>query len=185
MLGGWIFCTLAVDAAALLNLKMPERITANPAPDAEKLLQDYGPAQAQLLLRHFAAEGNRYFFARWERTEIVLGLVLIPFVLAATDRKPVPPIMAGMMLVLALFQYYAVTPELSYRGRQADFPPGDANIDTRARVWAMAEVYIGTEVALVLIGGALAGYVASYKSRRRLRAGEKPALVGDVAGPRI
>jgi len=181
LLGGWIFCTLAVDAAALLNLKLPERVTANPAPEAEKIIQDYGPAQAGLLLRYFAAEGNRYFFSRWERAEIVLGLVLIPFVLAATDRKPVPPLMAGMMLVLALFQYYAVTPELSYRSREADFPPGDANVDTRARVWAMTEVYAGTEAALVLIGGALACYMAAYKSRRRVRSGEDPARSESIA----
>lgn len=183
LLGGWIFCTLAVDTSALLNLKLPQRVTANPGPEAEKIIKDYGPAQADLLLRYFAAEGNRYFFSRWERTEILLGIVLIPFVVAATDRKPVPPIMAGMMLVLALFQYYAVTPELSYRGREADFPPGDANVDIRARVWAMTNVYIGTEGALVLIGGALAGYVAGYKSRRRVRVGEDSARAESIASP--
>jgi hypothetical protein len=181
LLGGWVFCTLAVDAAAVLNLKMPERVMAFPAPEAEKIIKDYGPAQANLLLRYFAAEGNRYFFARWERTEILLGLVLIPFVVAATDRKPAPPIMAATMLLLALFQYYAVTPELSFRGRQADFPPGDENVDTRARVWAMTELYAGTEGALVLIGGSLAWYVAAYKSRRRVRAGEDPTRPESVA----
>ena len=185
LLGGWIFCTLAVDAAAVLNLRLPAIVTANPPPQVESIMKDYGPEQAGLLLRYFAAEANRFFFGRWERAEIVLGLVLIPFVLAATDRKPVPPIMAGLMLILVLFQYYAVTPELSFRGREADFPPGDANVDTRARVWLMTQVYAGTEAALVLIGGALASYVAAYKSRRRVRAGGNPARSDEITSARI
>jgi hypothetical protein len=181
LLGGWIFCTLGVDAAAFFNLRLPAGVIANPPPEAEKIIKDYGPEQAGLLLRHFAAEANRYFFSRWERMEILLGLVLIPFVFAATDRKPVPPIVAALMLVLALFQYYAVTPELAYRGRQADFPPGRANVDARASERALAEVYFGTELALVLIGGALACYVASYKSRRRVRNGADPARSESIA----
>jgi hypothetical protein len=47
-------------------------------------------------------------------------------------------------------------------------------------VWLLEEIYIGTEAALVLVGGVLTFYVASYKSRRRLRAGEDPALREEI-----
>jgi hypothetical protein len=180
LLGGWIFCTLAVDAAAYLNLQLPERVMANPPPPARKIFTDYGQTEATLLLRHFAAEGNRYFFGRWEQTEILLGLVLIPSVFLSTDRKPVPALLAGFMLMIALFQFFALTPEIAYRGREADFPPGRGNFRTEERVWLLDEVYIGTEAALVLVGGVLTFYVASYKSRRRLRAGEDPALPEEI-----
>jgi hypothetical protein len=180
LLGGWIFCTLAVDAAAYLNLKLPERVMANPPPQAQKIFTDYGAPEAALLLRHFAAEGNRYFFGRWERVEILLGLLLIPIVFTATDRKLVPTLLAGFMLMIALFQYFAITPETAYRGRETDFPPGRGNFRAEERVWLLEEIYIGTEAALVLVGGVLTFYVASYKSRRRLRAGEDPALREEI-----
>ncbi len=185
LLGGWIVCTLAVDAAAYLNLKLPERVMANPLPQAQKIFSEYGPPEAALLLRHFAAEGNRYFFGRWELAEILLGLALIPFVFIATDRKPVPSLLACLMLMIALFQYVAVTPELAFRGREADFPPGRGNFRTEERVWLLEEVYMGTEAALVLVGGVLTLYVASYKSRRRLRAGEDPALLEEITRRRV
>ena len=187
LLGGWILCTLAVDVGAYLNMTLPARVMANPAPEAEKILKDYGPEQAGLLLHHFAAEADRYFFERWEQAEILLAVMLIPVIFFATDRKPVPVILTGLMLVIVLFQYVfpALTPELAYRGREADFPPGSSSLGTRERVLVLKEVYVGTEAALVLLGGFLTVYVASYKSRRRMRAGDSPALMDDIIRRRV
>ncbi len=185
LLGGWLFCTLGVDISAFLNLKLPERVLANPAPVTEKIVKDYGPDQATLLLRHFAAEGNRYFFGRWERTEILLGILLIPCLYFATDRKPVPLILAGFMLIIVCFQYFALSPELAFRGREADFPPGMGTIAVERRVWLLTEVYIGTEAALVLVGGVLAIFMMLYKSRRRVRSLESALLTEDVAPRRV
>lgn len=180
LLGGWLFCTLAVDISAFLNLKLPERVMANPAPPAEKIIKDYGADNAALLLRHFAAEGNRYFLGRWERTEILLGVVLLPFLFSATDRKPLPLICVGFMLMIAIFQYFAVTPELAFRGREADFPPGLGDLAVERRVWVLTQIYMGTEATLLLVGAVVTLYVASYKSRKRIRSGDSPAMVDEI-----
>ena len=58
------------------------------------------------------------------------------------------------MLALVLFQL-AIQPELTFRGREADFPPGNQSLGTQARVWALTEVWIGAESAKLLIGGLL------------------------------
>lgn len=181
LLGGWILCMLCVDVIAYVNLRLPEDVIAGAPPAADRIIKDYGAEQATLLLHHFAAEGNRLFFDRWGTAEIALGLILVPFVYFAADRRAVPMILAGSMLILALFQYFAVSPELAYRGREADFSPGRGNVETERRVWTMTEVFIANEVAMVLCGGVLAVYIASYKSRRRVRSETDAAPMKDSA----
>ena len=185
LLGGWIVCTLCVDAIAYMNLRLPADVMAGSPPAAEKIIKDYGADQAAVLLHYFAAEGNRRFSDRWETMEIILGLLLVPFVFFAADRRVVPLSLAGFMLVLALFQYFAVSPEVAYRGREADFAPGRGNVTTEQRAWTMTEVFIATEAAMVLSGGVLAFYVASYKSRRRVRPEKDVTPVKDIATWRV
>ena len=79
-----------------------------------------------------------------------------------------PGLFGAAMLVMALFQL-AIQPELSFRGREADFPPGNHTLGTKAREWALTEVWIGAEAAKLLIGALLASYLFAYKSRRRLQ----------------
>ena len=43
-----------------------------------------------------------------------------------------------------------------------------------ARVWVLTEIWMGAEVAKLLAGGVLAGYIFTYKSRRRARRTEEP-----------
>ena len=43
--------------------------------------------------------------------------------------------LCGLMLALVLFQL-AIRPELTFRGRAADFPPGNQALGTQARVGA-------------------------------------------------
>ncbi len=181
LLGGWIFCTLGVDAAAYLNLKLPQVVMADPLQPTQKHYADFAAADEALLLRHFAAEGNRFFFAHWERVELVLGLALIPLAYIATDRKLIPTLLASFLLIIVAFQYFAVTPELAFRGREADFPPGRGNFRVEQRVWLLEEIYVGTESALVVVAGVLTFYVASYKSRRRFRAGDPVVPLEDIA----
>jgi hypothetical protein len=180
LLGGWILTTVCVDSLTYLNVRLPEYVMTNAPPVAAKIISDYGSEQASMLLRHSAAEGNRFFFDRWETVEIILGLILVPLVYFATDRRTLPVILAGFMLILALFQYFAVSPELAYRGREADFPPGRGNVATEERVWALTEVFIATEAAMVLAGGVLTIYIAAFKSRRRLRVGKDGSSIKDA-----
>ena len=167
LLGAWIIGTLFVDSMVYTNLRLPEEAILGAPPAAENIIKDYGPEQAPLLLHYFAGETNQYFLYRWELIELGLGLLLLPCVFAATERKVVPLVMASFLLIVALIQFFVVSPELAYRGREVAFPPGKGNVLLEARLTKMWGMFAGTEGVLVVVGGALAGYVASYKTRRR------------------
>ena len=167
LLGAWLIGTLFVDSMVYTNLRLPEEAISGAPPDAENIIKNYGPEQAPLLLHYYAGETNQYFLYRWELIELGLGLILLPCVFAATERKVIPLVMASFLLILALAQFFVVSPELAYRGREVAFPPGKGNVLLEARLTKMWGMFAGTEGVLVVVGGALAGYVASYKTRRR------------------
>ena len=131
------------------------------------MIQKLEPEQARLLLRYFAAEQYRYYFSTWEWIQIP-GVPFPAMLYFAAEKRAIPEVLCGLMLVLVLFQL-AIHPELEFRGREADFPPGSQTLGTQARVWALAEIWIGAESAKLLIGGLLASYMFTYRSRRRSR----------------
>jgi hypothetical protein len=166
LLGAWIGCCIFMDFIALQNPRLASGVLDSATPPAVLIMQKLGPEQTSLLLRYFAAEQYRYYFSAWEWCQIAGAVILSAVLYFATEKRAMPQILCGLMVVLALFQL-AIQPELSYRGREADFPPGSQALGTKARVWALSEVWIGAESAKLLIGAVLAGYVFMYKSRRR------------------
>jgi hypothetical protein len=168
LLGAWIGCCIFMDLLALENLRLANGVLNSAIPPAVEIIQKAGREEMGLLLRYFAAEQYRYFFSTWELIQIPSALLLAGVLYFAADRRPMPQILCGLMLVLVLFQL-AIHPELAYRGREADFPPGSQTLGTQARVWALTEVWIGAESAKLLIGALLANYMFTYKSRRRSR----------------
>jgi hypothetical protein len=78
-------------------------------------------------------------------------------------------VLCGLMLALVLFEHFAITPELAYRGRATDFPPGSAVFGAQARVWALGQVYAGLEAVKLVVGGILASYLFVFRTRRRVR----------------
>ena len=72
-------------------------------------------------------------------------------------------------LVVVLFQHFGVTPELIYRGREGDFPPGSTAVGTQTRVWALHQVYVGVECVKLLSGAVLGSYLFAFRTRRRRR----------------
>lgn len=180
LLGAWIIGALFVDSMVYMNLRMPEEAISGAPPAADGILKSYVPEQAPMLLHYYAGETNRLFLDRWEMVEIALGLILLPVVYTATDHKPIPLGLAGLLLILALVEYVFVNPELSFRTREIAFPPGKGNVLMEARLAQMWGVYAGTEGVALVIGAALAAYVASYKSRRRA-----PQVVIDERRPEI
>jgi hypothetical protein len=167
LLGAWIVGTLFVDSIVYMNLRMPAEVISGAPPAAESIVKSYGPEEASLLLGYSAGESNRLFLERWELVEIALGLILLPVIFTATDKKIIPLVLAAFLLILALLQELVVTPELALRSREVAFPPGKANVLLQARLAQMWGLFAATEGVLIVIAGALAAYVASYKSRRR------------------
>jgi hypothetical protein len=175
VLGAWLGCSLFLAVLAFENARFVGRVTGEAIPQATQIINAAGPEQARLLLRHFAWEQNRFYFTNWEKFQMPVAIMLALFLYLTTDRRILPPVLCGLMLILVMFEYFAITPEFIFRGREADFPPGSLAFGAEARVWVLAEVLIGAEAAKLLIGGALASYLFSYRSRRKVRKIDDPA----------
>jgi hypothetical protein len=182
LLGAWIGCCVFMDLLALQNLRLASGVMNSAIPPAVEIIQKTGREEIALLLRYFAAEQYRYYFSTWELIQIPGALVLAGVMYFAAEKRAMPQILCGLMLVLVLFQL-AIHPELAFRGREADFPPGSQTLGTQARVWALTEVWIGAESAKLLIGALLANYLFTYKSRRRSRRTEE--VLGTGRGERL
>lgn len=153
---------------AVQNFRSPSLIMDSPMPPAGQMVKTLGPDQARLLLSHFAAEQTRHYFRLWQRAELVLGVALAGCLVSATQKRLFPLFLCATMLVMVLFQF-GITPELIYRGREADFPPGNAALGAVARVWALQQVYAGVEAVKLFAGGLLASYLFVFRTSRRSR----------------
>ncbi len=171
LLGAWIGCCVFMDLLAVQNLRLVGRVINSASPAAIEIIQKNGEGKIALLLRYFAAEQYRYYFSTWELVQIPLALLLAGVLYGAAEKRWILQILSGLMLALVLFQL-AIQPEIAFRGREADFPPGNQALGTQARVWALTEVWIGAESAKLLFGGMLTVLMFSYKSRRRSRRAE-------------
>jgi hypothetical protein len=167
LLGIWIGCSLFIGVIAFENLRSPSLVLSMPTEGASKILQLVPPEQAQLLLRHLAAEQNRLYFYVWEWVEILLALLLGGCLLLATQRRILPLVLCSLMLAVVLVEHIAISPELAYRGRATDFPPGSLVFGAQARVWVLSQIYVGMEITKLVMGGILISYLFYF--RRRVR----------------
>jgi hypothetical protein len=86
----------------------------------------------------------------------------------AAEKRVTPQVLCLAIFVLVIFQL-AINPELTYRGREADFPPGSLSILTQSRVLGLSELWIGVEVVKFVAGGVLAIFLIRFKSKVRAR----------------
>jgi hypothetical protein len=113
LLGAWIGCSLFLAVLAVQNVRFAGRLAGASIPAATQIINAAGPEQARLLLRHFAWEQNRFYFANWEIFQMPVAVMLALFLYLTTDRRILPPILCGLMLVLVMFEYFAITPEFT------------------------------------------------------------------------
>jgi hypothetical protein len=149
------------------NLRSTSLVLTSPLPPVAKMIEKNGSDQISVLLRHLAAEQTRHYSALWEVAQIGLALAVGGCLALATQRRIFPIILCGMMLAAVLFQHFAITPELGYRGRDTDFPPGNTAIGPVARVWALQQVYFSVEVVKLITGAVLASYLFVFRASRR------------------
>src|SRR5258708_5087186 len=159
---------------AIYNLRSYGEILHPNLPPAAKIVHDLGDEPARLLLRHHAAEINRGLFHSWGKAQIGLGVLLLGALFLGTDRRILPLLLCGIMLAMVLFQYFGVEKELSYRGREVDFPPLNADFHAQQRVWTMHQIYVSVEGVKILTGCVLGGYLFIFRARRRRRKEEAP-----------
>ena len=166
LLGAWLGCSLLVVFLVLANLRSPARTTAGPAPAATRLLQKLGDDDARLLLRYQAEEETRAYLYTWELAEILLALALAWFLFVGTEKRIFSLVLCGVMLAFVLIEHFALSPEMTYRGREADFPPGSSVYGTQMRLLLMQQAYMSMEAAKFIVGGILASYLFVFRARR-------------------
>lgn len=187
LIGAWIAGCLALDFMTIQNFRLASNALANPAAQLSAMAQAAGVEQTREVIRHLVAEQARFYFAIWEFVQIPFLAAIAGVLYFATEKRALPPALVGFIILLVAFQAFAITPELSYRGRAVDFPPGSQNPGMQARAWALMQVFIAVEAAKLILGGLLAGYLFTYKARRRARGGSdsrehKPAAMTRSAG---
>lgn len=102
------------------NFGTVDRILAAPPQQASQMFQTLGADNARVLLRYAAGQENQLFFTSWELAEIGLG-VLLTAVLLLSIKSRLMAGMTGVMVIIALFQHFQVTPAMINLGRQIEF----------------------------------------------------------------
>ena len=171
-----------LDMGSAVNLGAADDVLRAPVNGAAEIIRAAGPDQARLLLRHFANEQSRYLFEVWEMLQIPVALFLGGLIYSFTDKRPFPLILCGLMLVMVLAQYFVITPEVKFRGREADFPKptsaetaGVRGIPPADGLATFATIFAGTEIVKLAAGGYLTGYLFFFRARRRKRSVEEEA----------
>lgn len=151
----------------LQNLHSAASLMSSPAAPVASMIKVLGPDQMVLLLHHQAAEQNRTIMYVWQQAQIVLGLVMGGCLYFATQKRMLSLVLCGIMLSLVLFQFWAITPEMAYRGRETDFPPGSTTSSNMIRASLLYEMLVVTEVLKLIVGGILASYLFAFRTSRK------------------
>ncbi|WP_295449072.1 hypothetical protein [uncultured Thiodictyon sp.] len=153
LLGVWLGGSVLMGAVAAYNFAgFAHLFERNPAlaQHAGFDLKDADAKKASLLWVH-SAELNRVLFHYWNRTQIVLGALVL--VLALRARASWPAIaLLGLGLALVVYVHLGIEPQLVDLGRQLDFvsrtppPPGLATFQQLHQYSVIAD---GVRLALL------------------------------------
>lgn len=151
----------------LENLHSADLVLVSPLEPVGNMIKTLGLEQMTLLLRHHAAEQTRSLYYLWEQAQIVLGLALGICLYFATQKRVLSLALCGVMLGLVMFQFWAITPELSYRGRMTDFPPGSGANSAIVRTLLLYQMMVVSEGLKMVVGGVLASYLFVFRTSRK------------------
>lgn len=154
---------------SIQNVRVPRLVLAGTNPPVAQIIKKLGYDDTALLLRHAGAEETRRYTYVWEEVELFVGVMLGGCLFLGTQRRILPLTLCGVMVALVLFQHVAVTPELAYRGRETDFPPGNNTLGPMTRMLAMQQVYFGIEIVKLAAGVILTSYLFVFRAQRRGR----------------
>ena len=167
LLGVWLGGSLLMILIQAGNLRFTTSLMLSPSDQAAQFMKKAAsPQDVALLLRYQAAEQNRRYLYIWEEVQFGLGLILAACLFFGTQRRIFPLAFCGLMLIMLMFEHIGVTPELAFRGRETDFPPGNATYALQVRVWALDQVYAWVEGAKLVLGVLLSGYLFVFRARR-------------------
>lgn len=151
---------------ATQNFRSVDRLLAEPSASAQQQLQKLGPGPARMLLRYQVSEQNRWYFETWGIAEIVLGTILLLVLLFGSTETKLTLLLSLLMLLIALIQRFALTPEIVALGRLIDFVPAGQASPERARFWMLHSAYSGLELLKWALGALLAARLLFRHKKR-------------------
>jgi hypothetical protein len=166
VLGLWLGGGLFMDMVVTQNFLSVDRLLAKPAPPAAQQLDKLGPGDARVLLRHQVSEQNRWYFETWGMLEIPIGVVLLLILLFGSTEKNFSLLLALLMLLIAVVQRFALTPQMVILGRVIDWIPVDQPSSERSRFWMLHNAFVGLELLNWALGLFLTGKLL-FRSRKR------------------
>jgi hypothetical protein len=165
LLGAWLGGSLLVILLQAANLRLAGSLLSTPSPQAAAFVKKVEPQQdIAVMMRYQAAEQNRRSSEVWEDVQVGLALALGATLFLGTQRRIFPLALCALMLLMLLFEHLGISPELAFRGREADFPPNNAALGSR--VYALGQVYAWVEGSKLVLGSVLAGYLFIFRARR-------------------
>jgi len=120
-IGLWIGLLVASWAMASASFRTVDRLLGSEArPELQARLAPLSPSDRGTILRHVAAESNRWMFRTWTRAEMLLGALLVA---ASWRLGPVPRTLALVAAAAVVLQAFGLAPAIAPLGRSLDFVP--------------------------------------------------------------
>jgi hypothetical protein len=121
VIGLWLGLLAASWAMASASFRTVDRLLGPEArPEFRARLESLSPDQRRMVLRHVAAESNRWMFRTWTLAEMVLGALLVA---ASWRLGTVPRALALVAAAAVLAQALGLAPAIAQLGRSLDFVP--------------------------------------------------------------
>jgi hypothetical protein len=121
VIGVWIGLLVASWAMASASFRTVDRLLGPEArPEFRAPLENLSPDQRRMVLRHVAAESNRWMFRTWTLAEMLLGALLVA---ASWRLGTVPRALALVAAAAVLAQALGLAPAIAQLGRSLDFVP--------------------------------------------------------------
>ncbi|MDQ6678209.1 MAG: hypothetical protein M3Z09_13045 [Acidobacteriota bacterium] len=157
ILGAWLAGSACIDLVAVHNFRAVERFMSDPGIRYAEQIHTAGRAETRSLLRHLAAEQNRFYFEQWEWVQLALGLsLLLLFVFGS--RPPILSIVLCLaMLIIVLIDRFGLTPQITALGRSLDNLAETAQSGERKVFWVLHNAYSGLELVKLALGFGIAG----------------------------
>ena len=165
LLGGWLLGSILALLTADSNFETADALLRIRAPETAKLLSKLEGEEQRMLMFFMAEEASRASTAIWQIMQIWLGIGTVVTLFLERHTRFYSA-WAGLMLLLVLFEWLAVTPQLNWLGRSIDFVPWKLYSNTRDQYWNLRGVYLGVEAVKLLAGALIVAALLHGRKRR-------------------
>lgn len=182
LLGSWLTGSVLMLCVTTWNYEAADALAGSHSPETTKLFYPLRGEQARMLVFHISNEASRSYGTAWESLQLAIGLA-VAAALFLERRTRFYSIGIGLMLVLVLFECYAILPQLDWLGRSADFVSWRVNSQTRDQYWNLRAVFLGMESLKMLLGLGITGALLIARSRGRSELTQVEALESNQERP--